>query len=74
MRLISFINDSAEIRKILDHIGVESSPPKISQARGPPLWDADDATPEEYAGYSYLGHSSSSGVSDDVVLDWAYFT
>jgi DNA-directed RNA polymerase subunit RPC12/RpoP len=44
MRLISFINDGAEIRKILDHIGVESSPPKISKARGPPLWDAcDDA-------------------------------
>jgi hypothetical protein len=40
MRLIAFINDGAEIRKILDHIGVESSPPKISKARGPPLWDA----------------------------------
>jgi hypothetical protein len=49
MRLISFINDGAEIRNILDHIGVESSPPKISQARGPPLWDACDAPePAEY--------------------------
>jgi hypothetical protein len=46
--LISFINDGAEIRKILDHIGVESSPPKISKARGPPLWDAcDDAEEKE---------------------------
>jgi hypothetical protein len=35
MRRISFINDGAEIRKILDHIGVKSSPPKISQAHGP---------------------------------------
>ncbi len=49
MRLIAFINDGAEIRKILDHIGIESNPPKISKARGPPLWDAcDEAEPEEY--------------------------
>lgn len=49
MRLISFINDGAEIRKILDHIGVESRPPKISKARGPPLWDAcDEAETKEY--------------------------
>ena len=49
MRLIAFVNDGAEIRKILDHIGVESSPPKISKARGPPLWDAcDEAEPKDY--------------------------
>jgi hypothetical protein len=49
MRLIAFINDGAEIRKILDHIGVESRPPKISQARDPPLWNAcDEAEPKEY--------------------------
>ena len=47
--LIAFVNDGAEIRKILDHIGVESSPPKISKARGPPLWDAcDEAEPKDY--------------------------
>jgi hypothetical protein len=51
--LIFFINDGAEIRgaairKILDHIGVESTPPKINQALGPPLWDAcDDVEPTE---------------------------
>jgi hypothetical protein len=28
-RLIAFINDVAKIRTILDHIGIESSPPKI---------------------------------------------
>jgi hypothetical protein len=36
MRLIVFINDGAEIRKILDHIGIESTQPKISKARAPP--------------------------------------
>ena len=51
MRLISFINDGAEIRKILDHIGVESTPPKISKARGSPLWNAcDEAEPKDYFG------------------------
>lgn len=39
MRLIAFITCSADIRQILGHIGVESEPPKISPARGPPLWD-----------------------------------
>ena len=39
MRIIAFITQSADIRQILDHIGVESEPPKISPARGPPLWE-----------------------------------
>lgn len=47
--LISFINDVAKIGKILDYIGIESSPSKISKARGSPLWDACDETePKEY--------------------------
>ena len=44
MRLIAFITEGTQIRKILDHIGVDSEPPHISPARGPPLWeDCDDA-------------------------------
>lgn len=43
MRLIAFITHSADIRQILDHIGVESEPPHITPARGPPLWDECDA-------------------------------
>jgi len=39
MCLIAFITHSVDIRQILDHIGVESEPPHISPARGPPLWD-----------------------------------
>ena len=39
MRLIAFITHSADIRKILVHIGADSEPPPISPARGPPLWD-----------------------------------
>jgi hypothetical protein len=43
MRLIAFITHSADIRKILVHIGADSEPPHISPARGPPLWDECDA-------------------------------
>jgi hypothetical protein len=43
MRLIAFITEGTQIRKILDHIGVDSEPPHISPARGPPLWDECDA-------------------------------
>jgi hypothetical protein len=43
MHLIAFITEGAEIRKILDHIGVDSQPPHLFPARGPPLWDNGDA-------------------------------
>jgi len=39
MRLIAFIFEGVQIRRILDYIGVESEPPHISPARGSPLWD-----------------------------------
>ncbi|MBK5206078.1 MAG: transposase [Polaromonas sp.] len=39
MRLIAFITEGAQIRKILEHIGEACEPPHISPARGPPLWD-----------------------------------
>jgi hypothetical protein len=48
MRLIAFITKCVQIRKILDHIGVDSEPPHISPARGPPLWDdCSDAQMDE---------------------------
>jgi hypothetical protein len=40
-QLIAFAND-AEIRTILGHVKVEPSPPKISKAREPPLWNVCD--------------------------------
>jgi hypothetical protein len=43
MRIIAFITYSADIRQILEHIGVETEPPRITPARGPPLWDGCDA-------------------------------
>ncbi|MBP6559395.1 MAG: IS91 family transposase [Burkholderiaceae bacterium] len=43
MRLIAFVTEGMQIRKILDHIGVDAEPPHIAPARGPPLWDDCDA-------------------------------
>ena len=34
MRIIAFITYSADIRQILEHIGVESEPPHMAPARG----------------------------------------
>ena len=43
MRIIAFITFSADIHKILDHIGVHSQAPRITPARGPPLWEGEGA-------------------------------
>ena len=44
MRIIAFITEGVQIRRILAHIGVDAHAPRIVPARGPPLWDAcDDA-------------------------------
>jgi hypothetical protein len=37
MRLIAFIIEGSQIKKILEHIGVDSQAPRIASARGPPL-------------------------------------
>ena len=42
MHIIAFITHSAQIGQMLDHIGVDSEPPRLSPARGPPLWDAGE--------------------------------
>ena len=47
MRLIAFITEGVQIRKILDHIGVDPDPPHISPARGPPLWDDCDTQTDD---------------------------
>jgi hypothetical protein len=40
MRIIAFINDASTVKKILDHIGESTQPPRIAPAREPPLWEA----------------------------------
>ncbi len=47
MRFIAFITHGADIRQIVDHIGVESEPPRITPARVPPLWDDCNAQTDD---------------------------
>jgi hypothetical protein len=49
MRLIAFITQGTQIRRILDHIGVDSEPPHLSPTRGPPLWDDCDVPMDDGA-------------------------
>jgi hypothetical protein len=58
MRIIAFITHSADIRHILDHIGVACEPPHIYPARGPPLWERCDAQ---------AGEGSQTGSDWDLV-------
>ena len=50
MRIIAFmalghpVNDAGTVRKILDHIGESTQPPRIAPARGPPLWEGAAAS------------------------------
>jgi len=44
MRIIAFINEAGDVRKILDHIGESAQPPRIAPARGPPLWELAEAS------------------------------
>ena len=49
MRLIAFITEGLQIRKILDHIGEDCEPPHIAPARGPPLCENCDALMDDGA-------------------------
>jgi len=47
---IAFITFIADIHKILEHIGVAPEAPRITPARGPPLWDDSDAQESQEQG------------------------
>jgi hypothetical protein len=42
MRIIAFITYSANIRQILEHIGADAEPPRITPARGPQVVPDDE--------------------------------
>ena len=43
MRIIAFLTEASAVREILAYVGEPMSPPRISPARGPPLWEMSDA-------------------------------
>jgi hypothetical protein len=40
MRLIACVTEAEPVRRILTHLGEPTTPPPISPARSPPVWDA----------------------------------
>ncbi len=50
MRILAFVTEGVQIRRILKHIGVDAQAPPIAPARGPPLWDECDAQGTDGAG------------------------
>jgi hypothetical protein len=43
MRIIAFITEAPAVREVLAHLSEVTSPPRITPARGPPLWEMADA-------------------------------
>jgi Putative transposase len=43
MRILAFVTEGVQIRRILEHIGVDIQAPRIAPARGPRLWEDCDA-------------------------------
>ena len=39
MRIIAFVTGAPALQSILIHLGVPTTPPGVTRARGPPLWD-----------------------------------
>ncbi len=68
MRIIAFITHSADIRHILDHIGVDSELPHITPARGPLLWDVVD-TPVDAGGEAWPGWDEAAQPTPDFEVD-----
>ena len=48
MRIIAFLTEASAVREILAYVGEPTSPPRISPARGPPLWEMSDAEQEQF--------------------------
>ena len=70
MRLIAFITEGTQTDKILDHIGVDSEPPHISPARGPPLWqDGGDAQMDDGAQIEPAGWDLAAPPAPDFEVD-----
>jgi hypothetical protein len=77
MRILAFITDGVQIRRILEHIGVDAQAPPIAPACGPPLWDECDAQGTDGAGQEApidpdWGESAQAAPDDapDQRTDW----
>lgn len=72
-----WITEGVQIRRILEHIGVDALAPPIASARGPPLWDECDAQGADCVGQGapidpHWGESAQAAPDDapDQRTDW----
>ena len=77
MHILAFITEGVQIRRVLEHIGVDAQAPPIAPARGPPLWDECDAQGADGAGQGApidpdWGESAQAAPDDapDQRTDW----
>jgi hypothetical protein len=75
MRITVFITFSADIHKILEHIGVDPEAPRIAFARGPSLWEGAQESRGQGEGVEALpdwdlANQSSPDYPADQRTDW----
>ena len=74
MRIIAFIPLSADIHRILNHIGVDPQAACIAPARGPPLWrdcGAQETSEDVEAEPNWdTANQSPPDYPDDQRADW----
>ncbi len=76
LQINAFITYSADIRHILEHIGVDAVPPRITPARGLPLWDGCDAPMGEGVDVAPYGDEAAQVAPDfevDPRINWQWW-
>ena len=72
MRTIAFITEGVQIRRVLEHRGVATQPPRIAPARGPLVrdgYDAQDADGEGQGGPINPYWEDAAQLASDDALD-----
>ena len=77
MRILAFITEGVQIRRMLEHIDVDAQAPPTTPARGPPQWDECAAQGADGAGQGApidpdRGESAQTAPEDvfDQRTDW----
>ena len=70
MRIIAFINEASDVRKILEHIGESSQSPRIAPARGPPLWELAEVSAQAGNDHEWVIAEPEPGIEFDQSVAW----
>ncbi len=71
MRIIAFINEASDVRKILEHIGESAQPPRIAPAHGPPpLWELAEASAQAGNDHEWVIAEPEPEIEFDQSVAW----